>query len=51
MLYDYYKYFLNYLIFLYEGTDQEAIRNKWIIDEEIPIFTQDKDYVNKLIFV
>ena len=34
-----------------EGTDQEAIRNKWILDTEIPIFTQDKDYVNKLIFI
>lgn len=33
------------------GTDQEAIRNKWVIDTEIPIFTQDKDYVNKLIFI
>jgi tRNA(His) 5'-end guanylyltransferase len=34
-----------------EGTEQEAIRNKWVIDTEIPIFTQDKDYVNKLIFI
>lgn len=34
-----------------EGTEQEAIRNKWVIDTEIPIFTQDKDYVNKLVFV
>jgi tRNA(His) 5'-end guanylyltransferase len=34
-----------------KGTDQEAIRNKWVIDTEIPIFTQDKDYVNKLIFI
>ena len=34
-----------------EGTEQEAIRNKWILDTEIPIFTQDKDYVNKLIFI
>lgn len=34
-----------------EGTDKEAIRNKWIIDNEIPIFTQDKEYVNKLIFI
>ena len=34
-----------------EGTEQEAIRNKWVIDDEIPIFTQDKDYVNKLIFI
>ena len=34
-----------------EGTEQEAVRNKWVIDNEIPIFTQDKDYVNKLIFI
>lgn len=34
-----------------EGTEQETIRNKWIIDNEIPIFTQDKDYINKLIFI
>lgn len=34
-----------------EGTDKEAIRNKWVIDNEIPIFTQDKEYVNKLIFI
>ena len=34
-----------------EGTEQEAIRNKWVLDTEIPIFTQDRDYVNKLIFI
>lgn len=34
-----------------EGTEQETIRNKWVIDNEIPIFTQDKDYVNKLVMV
>ena len=34
-----------------EGTDKETIRNKWVIDNEIPIFTQDKDYINKLIFI
>ena len=34
-----------------DGTEQEAIRNKWVIDTEIPIFTQDKDYINKLIFI
>lgn len=34
-----------------DGTDQETIRNKWVIDTEIPIFTQDKDYINKLIFI
>ena len=34
-----------------EGTEQEAVRNKWVIDTEIPIFTQNKDYINKLIFI
>lgn len=34
-----------------EGTEQETIRNKWVINTEIPIFTQDKDYINKLIFI
>ena len=34
-----------------EGTEQEAIRSKWVIDMDIPIFTQDKEYINKLIFV
>lgn len=34
-----------------EGTEKETIRNKWVIDNEIPIFTQDRDYINKLIFI
>lgn len=34
-----------------EGTDKEAVRNKWVIDNEIPIFTQNKEYVNKLIYI
>lgn len=34
-----------------EGTDKETVRNKWVIDTEIPIFTQDKEYINKLIFI
>jgi tRNA(His) 5'-end guanylyltransferase len=34
-----------------DGTEQETTRNKWVIDTEIPIFTQDKDYINKLIFI
>lgn len=34
-----------------KDTEQEAIRNKWVIDTEIPIFTQDKEYINKLIFI
>lgn len=34
-----------------EGTEHETTRNKWVIDTEIPIFTQDKDYVNRLVMV
>ncbi len=34
-----------------DGTKQEYIRNRWIIDNEIPIFTQDKEYINSRIFV
>ena len=34
-----------------EGTEQEAIRSKWVIDMDIPIFTQDKEYINKLVFI
>lgn len=34
-----------------EETEQETIRNKWVIDTEIPIFTKDKDYINSLIFI
>ena len=26
-------------------------RTRWVIDTEIPIFTQDKDYVNKLVMI
>ncbi len=33
-----------------EGTNKEAIRTRWAIDYNIPIFTQDKDYVNKLVY-
>jgi tRNA(His) 5'-end guanylyltransferase len=38
--------------FLYsinEGTEQEAIRSIWKIDDSIPIFTQDRDYIEKFI--
>lgn len=34
-----------------EGTEQETIRNKWVVDTEITIFTQDKDYVNRLVMI
>lgn len=34
-----------------EGTENEVIHNKWVIDNEIPIFTQNKDYVNRLVMV
>ena len=31
--------------------EDEAMRTKWVIDNEIPIFTQDKNYVNKLVMI
>ena len=34
-----------------EGTENETIRNKWVIDNDIPIFTQDKEYINKLVMI
>lgn len=34
-----------------EGTEQETLRNKWVIDNEIPVFTQDRSYIDKLVFV
>lgn len=33
-----------------EGTDEEFTRNKWVVDKEIPIFTKDKEYVEKLFY-
>lgn len=30
---------------------EPVVRFKWVIDNEIPIFTQDRDYINKLIFI
>jgi tRNA(His) 5'-end guanylyltransferase len=31
--------------------DGVCIRNQWIVDEEIPIFTQDRNYIEKLVMV
>lgn len=28
----------------------EAVRNRWIVDQEIPIFSKDKDYIEKFIY-
>lgn len=28
---------------------ETVIRNKWVIDNEIPIFSQDTEYINNLI--
>lgn len=39
------------VIDLQSGEITEVTRNKWVIDDEIPIFTQDKDYVNKLVMI
>lgn len=32
-----------------EGTDKEFIRNKWVIDNDIPIFTKDRKYITSRI--
>jgi tRNA(His) 5'-end guanylyltransferase len=32
-----------------ETPNGNAIRNKWVIDEEIPIISQDREYVEKLL--
>ena len=34
-----------------KGTEKEAIRNGWFIDYNIPIFTTDREYINKLIYI
>lgn len=31
------------------GTENEVIRNKWIIDKEIPLFVNERDYIRKRI--
>lgn len=33
-----------------EGTPEEALRMKWVLDKEIPVFSQNKDYVDDLIY-
>lgn len=32
------------------GTDQETLRMKWVLDKEIPIFTENRDYVENCIY-
>jgi len=34
---------------IFEGTEKEAIRSRWVIDKEIPVFTVDRNYIEKLI--
>ena len=29
----------------------ECTRNRWTVDKEIPIFTQDREYINKYVFI
>jgi tRNA(His) 5'-end guanylyltransferase len=31
--------------------NEECTRTRWIVDKEIPIFTQDRDYINKYVFI
>lgn len=28
-------------------TDAEAVRTRWVVDEEIPVFTEDRDYIER----
>jgi tRNA(His) 5'-end guanylyltransferase len=35
----------------YSGKISEVTRSRWIVDKEIPIFTQDRDYIDKYVFV
>jgi tRNA(His) 5'-end guanylyltransferase len=30
---------------------EQVIRTRWIVDKEIPIFTQDRDYIDKYVFI
>lgn len=36
-------------VLMNEGQPDEVLRNKWFIDEEIPVFSEDRDYVEKRI--
>lgn len=37
------------LVLINEGQPDEVLRNKWTIDEEIPVFSDDRDYVERRI--
>ena len=30
--------------------NEQVIRNRWIVDKDIPIFTQDREYIDKYVF-
>ena len=32
-----------------ESTDSKNVRTKWVIDKEIPIFTQDREYIERYV--
>jgi tRNA(His) 5'-end guanylyltransferase len=34
-----------------EGTETEAIRHKWILDESIPMFTKDRNYIEQFVYL
>lgn len=38
-------------VVLNEGTEDECIRNKWIIDQDIPRFNVDRDYVDRFVYI
>jgi tRNA(His) 5'-end guanylyltransferase len=31
------------------STDSKTVRTKWVIDKEIPIFTQDREYIERYV--
>lgn len=34
-----------------EGQENEFVRNKWVIDKEIPTFTQDRNYIERFYII
>lgn len=34
-----------------ESTDSKNVRTKWVIDKEIPIFTQDREYIERYVLI
>ena len=32
-------------------TNDNTMRNAWVADYSIPVFTQDKEYINRLVYL